>query len=304
MLQQPRPHHWLYVGILASIWGFAFFLIAIALRSFPPITLVTLRLVIGAVVLFLLMRWQGLSLPREPLQWWYFSVLAIQGNLIPFSLISWAETQIPSSQAGLIMALMPISTMVLAHYFVPHEQLTSRRALGVVLGFGGVVVLMGSQALGGIGGVGLWAQLACVLATFAYAVNTVYAKRLPKMNGLVMGAGSLIAGSLIFIPVALIVDQPWTLQVSTESWLSIVALGALATGLATWLYFLLINDCGPNFLSIINYLIPVISFGAGVVLLSEPAQLSKFIGLIFVFFGIAISQPRRRSRVLNSPIEK
>jgi len=297
VLQQPSLRHWLFIAILSTIWGFAFYLIAIALRSFPPITLVTLRLIIGALALTLLMRWQGLSLPREPLWWWYFSLLAIQGNLIPFSLISWAETEIPSSQAGLIMALMPISTMVLAHYFVAHEQLTSRRVIGVVLGFGGVLVLVGSQVVSGMGGAGLWAQLACVLATFAYAVNAVYVKRLPKINGLVVGAGSLIAGSILFTPVALLVDQPWTLQITAESWLAIVALGLLATGLATWLYFIIINDCGPNFISVINYLIPVISFAAGVVLLSEPADLSKFIGLVFVFLGIAISQPRKASRL-------
>lgn len=300
MLQQPRLYHWLLIAFLATVWGFAFYLIAIALRSFPPITLVTLRLAIGAVVLVVIMRWQGLSLPREPIWWWYFSLLALQGNLIPFSLISWAETRIPSSQAGLIMALMPISTMVLAHYFVAHEELTPRRLVGVLLGFAGVVVLVGSQALADIGGVGLWAQLACVVATFAYAVNAVYVKRLPKMNGLVVGAGSLIAGSLLFMPVAMLVDQPWTLQTTTESWLAISALGLFATALATWVYFIVINDIGPNFLSIINYLIPVISFAAGVILLSEPADLSKFAGLIIVCLGIALSQPRRRKNSLTN----
>jgi len=296
MLKQPRLHHWLLIAVLALVWGFAFYLIALALRSFPPITLVALRLIIGAIVLTVIMRWQGLSLPREPIWWWYFSLLALQGNLIPFSLIAWAETTIPSSQAGLIMALMPITTMVLAHYFVAHEKLTSRRAFGVILGFSGVVILMGSQATSGLGNSGLMAQLACVLATFAYAVNAVYIKRLPTMNGLVVGAGSLIAGSLIFIPVALVVDQPWTLTVSGDSVLAIFALGLLATGLATWVYFVVVNDCGPNFISIINYIIPAISFAAGVVLLGEPAELSKFAGLLLVCLGIAISQPRLRGK--------
>jgi drug/metabolite transporter (DMT)-like permease len=294
VLQQPRLYHWLLIAFLAVVWGFAFYLIAIALRSFPPLTLVTLRLIIGAVVLGIILRWKGLSLPREPVWWWYFSLLAAMGNLIPFTLITWAETRIPSSQAGLIMALMPISTMVLAHYFVAHEALTTRRVIGVVLGFGGVMILVGAQSVTDIGGVGLWAQLACVLATFAYAVNAVYVKRLPKKNGLVVGAGSLVAGSLIFTPVALLVDQPWTLVATTESWLAILALGVLATALATWIYFIVINDIGPNFLSIINYLIPAISFAVGVVLLSEPAELSKIAGLIIVCIGIAISQPRRK----------
>ncbi len=292
MLQQPRLLHWLLIAYLSVAWGFAFYLIAIGLRSFPPITLVTLRLIIGAAALYGIMRWQGLSLPREPIWWWYFSLLSLMGNLLPFSLISWAEVRIPSSQAGLIMALMPISTMVLAHYFVAHEKLTPRRIAGVTLGFAGVTVLVGDQALSGIGGEGIWAQLACVLATFAYAVNTVYTKRLPKINGLVVGAGSLIAGSIIFIPVSLLVDQPWNLAMTMESWLAISALGLLSTGLATWIFFVVVSDCGPNFMSIINYIIPAISFAAGVTLLSEPADLSKFVGLIAVCVGIAISQPR------------
>ncbi len=294
MLKAPRYYHWLLIFALAIIWGFAFYLIAIALRSFPPLTLVTLRLIFGAITLVIVMRIKGLSLPRERVWWGYFSLLALMGNLLPFSLITWAETIIPSSQAGLIMALMPISTMVLAHYLVAHERLTPRRACGVLLGFLGVTVLMGGQVLKGIGGGSLWPQLACVLATVAYAVNSVYAKRLPEINGLVLGAGSLIAGSFLLAPLALVVEQPWTIEVSVTSWLAIIVLGAVATGLATWIYFFVINECGPNFLSIINYIVPAISFAAGVVLLSEPATLAQFFGLMLICIGIAVSQPRRR----------
>jgi drug/metabolite transporter (DMT)-like permease len=302
MLKPPRPIHWLLISILAVVWGFAFYLIVIALRSFPPLTLVALRLIFGACTLIIVMRIKGLSLPREPVWWGYFSLLSVLGNLLPFSLIAWAETSIPSSQAGLIMALMPITTMVLAHYFVAHEQLTPKRAIGVLLGFFGVMVLMGTQILKGVGGDSLWPQLACVLATVSYAVNGVYVKRIPKINGLVAGVGTLIAGSFIMGPVALVVDQPWTLEVSLTSWLATVALGGIATGLATWIFFIVINDCGPNFLSIINYIIPAISFAAGVVLLSEPASLAQVFGLLLICIGIAISQPRKRRKLRTANI--
>lgn len=302
MLKAPRYYHWLLIFGLAIVWGFSFYLIVIALRSFPPLTLVTLRLVFGAITLIIVMRIKGLSLPREKLWWGYFSLLALMGNLLPFSLITWAETKIPSSQAGLIMALMPITTMVLAHYFVAHERLTPRRASGVLLGLFGVVVLMGAQAIKGIGDSSLWPQLACVLATVAYAVNSVYAKRLPQINGLVLAVGSLIAGSILLAPLALVVEQPWTLEVSVTSWMAIIVLGAVATGLATWVYFFVINECGPNFLSIINYIIPAISFAAGVVLLSEPASLAQFFGLILICMGIAISQPRNRRKLGSAEI--
>ncbi len=282
------------LAFLCVVWGFSFLLIALALNSFPPLTLVCLRLVVGAGILYLLMHWQGLFLPRE-LRWWsYFTLLSILGNLVPFLLISWAEVHIASGQVGLLMALMPISTMVLAHFFVDYERLTARRLIGVFAGFLGVTVLVGGDALSGLGGVSLVAQLAVVAAGFAYAVNSVYAKRLPSINGLVMATGSLIVGSLIMVPLTLLIDQPWELQVSAASWAAVIALGLFSTGLATWVYFLLVSDCGPNFLSLCNYIIPALSFAAGAILLGEAVNSWQFIGMIAICSGIAISRPKKR----------
>lgn len=281
------------LAYLCLAWGFAFLLIAIALGSFPPLTLVTLRLMVGALMLYLIMRAQGLSLPGDKRWWVYFAVLSILGNLVPFVLISWAEVHISSGQAGLLMALMPISTMVLAHFFVAHERLTPLRILGVGAGFVGVTALVGGDVLSGLNDTKLMAQLAVIVATFAYAVNSVYAKRLPKLNGLVVATGSLIAGTVILLPVCLLIDQPWQLQTSANAWAAVLTLGLFSTGLATWLYFLVVSDCGPSFLSLINYIIPALSFAAGAVLLSEPINAWQFLGLVVICGGIAISQPKR-----------
>ena len=137
---------------LSLAWGFAFLLIAVGLRSFPPLTLVTLRLFLGALILYAVMRYYGHGLPRSPRWWLLFALLSLTGNLIPFSLITWAEVHIASGQAGLLMALMPISTLVLAHFFVQQERITGRRLVGVLLGFCGVAVLVGADALRGLGG--------------------------------------------------------------------------------------------------------------------------------------------------------
>jgi drug/metabolite transporter (DMT)-like permease len=230
MLQRPRGIHWAMLAYLSITWGFSFLLIEIGLRSFPPLTLVTLRLAVGALTLYVLMRWQGYSLPVEGRWWLYFAVLSLIGNLVPFSLITWAQVHIASGQAGLLMALMPISTMVLAHFFVAHEQLTPRGILGVLAGFAGVATLIGGDALAGLGGASLVAQLAVVTATFAYAVNSVYTKRLPPLNSLVMGTGSLIVGTLIMLPLALLLEQPLQLHTTAGSWLATMALGIFATG--------------------------------------------------------------------------
>jgi len=292
-VQTPRVTDWVMLGCLCMAWGFAFLLIAIGLKSFPPLTLVTLRLAVGAFVLYLIMRWQGLKLPADRHWWMRFTLLTLLGNLIPFTLISWGQLHIASSQAGLLMALVPISTMVLAHFFVAYERLTAQRILGVLAGFAGVTALVGGEALSGLGGASLPAQLAIIAATFSYAVNNVYSKRLPTHNGLVTATGSLIAGALVILPFCLVLERPWELQVDAGPLLATIALGVFSTGLATWVYFVVVSNCGPNFLSLINYIIPALSFAAGALLLGEPVNSWQFVGLAAICSGIAISQHRR-----------
>jgi len=300
-MQQPAPRHWLMLATLSLFWGLAFYQIAVALRGFPPLTVVWLRLAFGAFTVYLIMRWQGGKLPTE-WQWWSrFGLLSLCGNLLPFSLISWAETTISSGQAGLLMALMPISTLILAHFFVEQETLTGRRALGVGLGFVGVAVLVGADTLLRLGGPALIAQLAVVAATLAYAINAVYTKRLPPFNTLVVSSGSLIAGSLMLLPLVMAVDRPWELEPNIDAWAASIALGVFATGLATWIYFKVVSDCGPGFLSIINYLIPVIAFASGVAFLGEPARVHQFLGIMVIFAGIALSQPRNQMNRAGDP---
>ncbi|HDY83868.1 MAG TPA: DMT family transporter [Halieaceae bacterium] len=291
-MQRPRLIHWSMLGFLSMAWGFAFYLIAVGLESFSPLTVVNIRLIIGATTLYVIMCWQGYSLP-PPGRWWVrFAVLAVTGNLIPFTLISWGETRISSAQTGLLMALMPISTMVLAHFFVHDDTLTPRRLAGVVIGFMGVVVLVGGDALAGMGGGTLIAQIAVLIATVAYAVNAVYTKRIPAINTLVVATGSLIIGALMLLPFTLYIDQPVLPDASMSSLVATGLLGVVSTGLATWVYFRVVTDCGPAFLSIINYIIPAIALAAGVIFLGESVVPSQFLGLIFVLIGIAMTQNR------------
>lgn len=288
-----RWFDWALLLGLSLAWGFTFVLIAVALESFPPMTLVAIRLVTGALTLYVLMRWQGLRLPGDWAWWRRFATLAAIGNIVPFTLISWGELYISSSLAGILMALMPISVMILAHFFVANEHITLRKATGFVLGLVGVLVLVGAEALTGLGGMAVLAQLAIVGATLCYAVNSIITKRLPPIHVLVAATGTLVAGSVILTPIALLVDQPWQHAVYAGPLASVMVLGVLSTGLATWVYFLIVARRGPSFLSMINYIIPVVAFTAGVWLLGEPAALQKFIALGAIFAGIAIAQTRR-----------
>ncbi|WP_151703205.1 DMT family transporter [Nitrincola alkalilacustris] len=293
----PRIIDWSLIAYLSLGWGASFLLIALTLDSIPPVTLVSIRVIIGALVLLAIMRLQGLSFPEDKRWWGYFTILALIGNLMPFTLISWGQTQVTSSLAGILMALMPITTMLLAHFLVAGERMTLHRVIGFILGFLGVVVLVGGEALSGLGGATIIAQMAILLATSCYAINSIYAKRLPRINVVVAGAGTLLMGSIMVLPVALLLDRPWELEVTLQAGLAVTALGVFSTGLATWVFFLIIARRGPGFLAIINYIIPVIAFAAGVLLLNEPAGLNKIIALIMILSGIAIAQGVRRPPV-------
>ena len=180
--------HWALLGYLVLVWGFAFALIAVALERFHPVFIVWSRLLMGALVVWCVWRWDGgvWALGRE---WWpRLTVLSMTGNVIPFSLIAWAEQSVPSAEVGILMALMPIATLLLAHWLLEHEPFTLYRLSGVAVGFVGVLLLVGDDLFFQTGG-GQWpGQVATLLATLSYAFNGVYVKTTAcKSRGFVAG---------------------------------------------------------------------------------------------------------------------
>ena len=286
--------HWGLLGYLVLVWGFAFAMIAISLESFHPVFIVWCRLWLGAVVMWSVWRWRGQvwSLGRD---WWpRLTLLSLTGNIIPFSLIAWAEQSVPSAEVGILMALMPIATLLLAHWLLEHEPLTWRRFLGVVVGFVGVGLLVGEDLLSDAAR-GEWpGQVAALLATLSYAFNGVYAKRIPQAEPIAMAFGSLLVGSVLLAVPAL-----W-LQVSSETVVYrplalavLVLLGVMATGIATWCYFVVVRERGPGFLSTINYLIPAVAFAAGTVFLAEPWGWEHLLALILILIGVGLIQVKK-----------
>lgn len=286
------PLDWILLLYLSLAWGLSFMLIALALPSFPPLTLVAMRLSLGALTLYIIMRAAGLRLPANTGWWLRFATLALIGNVVPFSLISWGELYVSSSLAGILMALMPINVMIMAHFLIANEPMSMRKAVGFLLGFLGVLVLVGAEALSNLGGEAFWAQMAIIAATLCYSINSIYTKRLPKLSVLVAGTGTLVAGSLMLWPVALLVDRPWTLEINGIPLGAVVILGVFSSGLANWVYFSIVQRQGPSFLSMINYIIPVIAFAAGVSFLGDAATADRYIALVMILLGIAISQRR------------
>ena len=293
-MSQPIFKHWALLGYLILVWGFAFALIAVALESFHPVFIVWCRLWMGAIVLWGVWRWRGRAwnMGRE---WWpRLTLLSFAGNIIPFSLIAWAEQSVPSAEVGILMALMPIATLLLAHWLLEHEPLTWRRSLGVVMGFVGVGLLVGDDLLFS-GASGHWpGQLAALLATVSYAFNGVYAKRIPSANPVDLALGTLVVGSLLLAIPAVWLQLSGAGFVVTASALGVLAvLGVMATGVATWCFFVVVTERGPGFLSTINYLIPAVAFAVGTVLLAEPWGWEHLLALLLILIGVGLIQVRR-----------
>ena len=285
---------WVLLLALTAMWGLAFMFIKLGVATVPPATLAAGRLAIGAAVLYAVMRARGLALPPPGRRWLPFAALAIVGNCAPFYLISWGQQFIDSALAGILMGVMPLATLLLAHFFVAGERMTAGRALGFSLGLAGVVVLMGPTALTGLGGslLKVAAQATVLAGALCYAANSVLARRLVATDFLVASTAVLIVASALMVPVALIFDRNWVLAPSVGSIAAIVWLGIGPTALATILYFRLIAAAGPTFMSLVNYLSPVVALLAGVALLGEEPGVTALAGLGLILLGIALSRRR------------
>jgi drug/metabolite transporter (DMT)-like permease len=282
---------WVLLLALAAMWGTAFLFIKLGVATVPPATLAAGRIALGALILCAAMRWRGLVLPPLGRAWAPFVVIALVGNSAPFFLISWGQQTIDSTLAGILMAIMPLTTLLLAHFFVAGERMTVWRSAGFAIGFAGIVVLMGPAALAGIDG-SVVAQLAVLAGAVCYAANSVISRRQITADFLVASTAVMLVATVMTLPLAMVLDRPWTLAPGAGSVAAIVWLGIGPTALATILYFKLIATAGPTFMSLVNYLTPVVALLAGVGLLGEQPGPSAFAGLALILLGIAVSRRR------------
>jgi len=291
-MASPALRHWALLFYLVIFWGFAFGLIAIGLEGFHPVTVVWARLGLGAVVMWVVFLFRSGQLPGQSIWLWRMAALSMLGNLLPFSLIAWAEQSVPSGEAGMLMALMPITTLIMGHYFLSHEKLTVPRVLGVVLGLAGVSLILGDDLWQTGSPERLWGQLAILVATIAYAANGIYTKRLPAIDPVTVTAGSLTVGTVLLTPWMLYFQGPVEIGSHLEAVGAVFLLGVFATGVATWVYFIVVLEVGPGFLSTINYLIPGMALLFGIVVLAEPAGLLQLAALALILLGVWLIQPR------------
>lgn len=285
------PIAYVLLFAVAAIWGASFPLIKVSVETIPPMTLVAARLVIAAAGMLIFLWATGRRLPSDGALWRDFAVLAVAGNILPFALISWGELVIDSGLAAILMAVMPLSSLVLAHIFTRDERLSPAKLAGVFVGFVGIVVLVGPGVLAGLG-LEVLAQIAVAGAAVCYAISNVYTRvrGVVALPAAVTSAGVLLCAAVLSVPLSLLIDRPWDLAPTADSLLALLVLALVCTSLAYLILFYLIQTTGATFVAFINYLVPVFGVAWGVIFLGETVQAGALAGLALILAGIAVSR--------------
>ena len=290
---------WALLAVLSLIWGGSFLFVGVAVRELPPLTIVAIRVLMAAFALLLVLKLMGVDLPRTRQAWAAFLGMSILNNVIPFTLIVWGQSHIASGLASILNATTPLFTVIVAHYLTADEHLTGQKFAGVIVGFIGVAVMIGAAAMASWDAT-ILAQLAVLGAALSYGFSGVFGRRFKTMGipPLATAAGQVTVSSALLLPVALVVDQPWNLGLpSTETILSLAALGLLSTAFAYLIFFRLLARAGATNVGLVTFLIPVSAILLGVLVLGETLAVRHFAGMALIGAGLILIDGRAISAV-------
>lgn len=287
---------WIDLGLLTACWASGFTFTAMALEGMSPEWVVVFRQLSATLMLIPLAFIFGKVTPIPRDLWAWLIALAIIGDVAPFYVISWGQQHIESGLTSILVTTMPLMTLAMAHIFVPGERMTAKRLLGFVVGLAGVALIVGPEALTDIGvsQIEIIAQLAVLFGAILFAANAIIARKMPAMDIWMRAAMVNGLAFVIALPFAWSVVAP---PASFPGWWSItgvVGTGIFASGLATVVYFRLIDEAGPTFMSMTNYLVPPVALVAGVVVLGESPSIWALLGLALILVGIAVAELKWR----------
>jgi len=290
------PVHWGLLLALVLLWGSSYMLVELALRALSPVEITGLRISTAALVLLLALFASGRRLPRDPRFWVLATLMALVGNITPFFLISWGQQELESALAGILAATTPLCVLLLAHFTLPDERLERRQVAAFLLAFAGVAVLLGVEALTGLGGSlpRVLAQLAVIAAAACYGMATVLARFMQGPDPLVTAATVMLMAALLLSPFTW-QALPALAGAGGLPLLALAVLGVLGTGVAAIIYFYLVGQVGARFVSLLNYLVPVWAAGLGILLLGEVLPVSAWLALAMILGGLVLTRKRSQS---------
>lgn len=290
------------VAALGLIWGGTFLFMEIALRGITPFWLAAARIGFATLLMLAIWAFRGFRLFAQPVGNIDILRLVAIGALssaVPFMLLSWGQQYVTSGFAGVSMAAVALVVLPLAHFLVPGERLTRRKVAGFVIGFMGVVVLIGGQAFETTGeSLEGFGRLACLGAASCYALSSVQMRLLPDVDSIGLNAVTLLIGAVIVIAAAWAVEGPPP-QTDRNTLYVLLFLGLVPTAGASLLRVLVIRTAGPVFMSLVNYQVPVWSVVLGALILSEPLPPSLISALALILCGVGLSQYGALSRLFR-----
>ena len=288
--------NWGLLFALSLLWGSSFFFYKVLVAVLPPITVVLGRVGIAAIALNLWLLATGARLPMDRALWGRFLVSGLLNNVIPFILIAWGETRISSGMASILNATTPIFMVVVAHFLTADDRMTAGKVLAVILGFIGVGVLVGPDALAGNSQA--LGELAVASAAFVYAFAAVYSRRFKGLSPLVAATGQITGATLLLLPLSLAIDRPWHYPMpGGQVWASFAAIALANTAFAYFIYYKLLARAGVTFISLCTFIIPPMALVLGALALHEAIALNAVIGMAIIALGLAVNDGRLIKRL-------
>lgn len=283
---------WALLLLLSLLWGGSFFLIDVIVLELPPLTIVTLRVGIAAIVLWTVLLIKGYEVPKSFKLWRAFFMLGLLNNVMPFSLIVWGQNYIGAGLAAIINASTPLFTVLIAGAFLVDEHMTLQKVIGVLMGLFGVGVLIGADAFAEFGfnmSRTTLAQLAIVGAAVCYGCASVFGRRFKSLgvSPFSTAVGQVTAATMMLLPMSYIVERPDQLaNPSLVTWLAIACLGVFCTALGYLLYFRILSSSGATNVVLVTFLVPVTAAFLGWTLLSEQLHGRYFMGMVLIGIGL------------------
>jgi len=289
MPRQPTRNDYIVLFALGALWGSSFGAIKIALHGVTPLTVMSVRILLAGAALLLLIRVRKTPFPRGIQNWIKIGWMALFGTLIPFFLVPWGQLQIDSSLAAILMAVNPLFALTLGHFFSDHESFTLRQLLAMLVGFSGILLVFGENAISSING-NIWAQLAVIGAGFCYTISGVIVSRVRGASADSVSASIFICSSVIVFPLWMILEQPWSLHFETESLLALTHLGLVSTGMAFLMRYYIILRAGAVFLSYVAFIIPMFGILFGILFLGETISVNTMGAVVLILAGVYLGR--------------
>ncbi len=288
-MRRGTPWTWVQFLALGFIWGSSYLFIKIGLGSIPPLTLIAGRLTLGALLLVAVVLAARQETPRTARMYGHLLVMAIVNIIIPFALITYGEQTIDSALASILTATVPLTVIMLAPLFLPDERVTLPKIAGLAVGFGGVILLVAPDLVN-LGDADLRGELMLLGAAVAYGIGNVYSRRnVHGLRPMIPALFQVGIAALIMVPVAILVDRPFTdVHPTPEALFAVVWLGILGSGVAYLAYFTVLRAWGATRTSMVAYLLPVVGIALGAAVMNDPVTVNRLAGTALVIAGIAL----------------